>query len=61
MNPTANIENKQIESTIRKLFVEPLAHLPGIKVSLQGSIQFIGYLYFTEPATLCTSEKRATT
>ncbi len=41
------------------LFVEPLARLPGIEVSLQRSVQFIGYLSFADSATLCTPEKRA--
>jgi hypothetical protein len=45
--------------TAQKLLVEPLAHLPGIEVSLQGSIQFIGYLPFADSTTLCASEKRA--
>jgi hypothetical protein len=43
--------------TKQELFIEPLAHLPGIEVSLQGSIQFIGYLSFAGSATLCAPEK----
>ena len=44
-----------------ELFTEPLVHLSDIKVSLQGSIQFIGDRSFATFATLCTPEKRVAT
>jgi hypothetical protein len=41
--------------------MEPSLHLPDIKVSLQRSVQFIGYRSFAGSATLCTPKKRAAT
>jgi hypothetical protein len=44
-----------------ELFTEPLVHFSEIKVSLQGSVQFTGYWFFADSATLCTPEKRVAT